>query len=192
VFLHKSADSLDLLTEAKLERRFRAAARNLTSLYCGYYVAELLDQMTDKHDPHPELFDAAVVALSGLDDGRDPAKCLLGFELTALRLLGHLPSLDACASCGRPREAEGRVSFGFDAGGVLCPTCRAGKRRVVSLSGPAWGALTQFAEAPLTDWQTLEIPEEVRGEVRGVMNQYLAHLLGKRPRMQEHLGMLGR
>ena len=29
VFLHKSSDVLDLLTEAKLERRFRAASRDL-------------------------------------------------------------------------------------------------------------------------------------------------------------------
>ena len=30
VFLRKSSDAMDLLTEAKLERRFRAAARDLT------------------------------------------------------------------------------------------------------------------------------------------------------------------
>jgi len=95
VFLRKSADVLDLLTEAKLERRFRAAARDLSSLYCGYYIAELLDQLTDKHDPHPELFDAAVVAITALDDGDDAATNVLGFELAALRLLGHLPSHDA-------------------------------------------------------------------------------------------------
>ena len=33
VFLHKSSGALDLLTEAKLERRFRAAARDLSRLY---------------------------------------------------------------------------------------------------------------------------------------------------------------
>lgn len=192
LFLRKSADSLDLLTEAKLERRFRAAARDLSSLYCGYYVAELLDQMTDKHDPHPELFDAAQAALIALDDGKDGATQILGFELTALRLLGHLPSLDACVSCGRPRESEGRVSFGLVSGGVLCPNCRTGKRHVVSLSGPAWSTLATFAEAAVEDWQRLEIPADVRGEVRGIMNQYLAHLLGRRPKMHEHLGLLGR
>src|ERR1700759_1186677 len=48
VFLPKSSDSLDLLTEAKLERRFRPAARDLSRLYAGYYVAELLNELT--HD----------------------------------------------------------------------------------------------------------------------------------------------
>src|SRR5688500_11330984 len=42
VLLRKSSDALDLLTEAKLEQRFRAASRDLARLYAGYYVAELL------------------------------------------------------------------------------------------------------------------------------------------------------
>src|SRR5690349_23376116 len=56
VFLRKSSDTLDLLTEAKLERRFRPPVGCLGSLYAGYYVAELLGAMTDDYDPHPELF----------------------------------------------------------------------------------------------------------------------------------------
>ena len=35
VFLHKSSEALDLLTEAKLERRFRAASKSLSRLYAG-------------------------------------------------------------------------------------------------------------------------------------------------------------
>ena len=59
VFIHKTSDALDLLTEAKLERRFRSAARDLSRLYAGYYVAELLHDLTDTSDPHPVLFHCA-------------------------------------------------------------------------------------------------------------------------------------
>src|SRR5206468_3075277 len=52
VFLHKSSEALDLLTEAKLERRFRSSERNLARLHAGYYVAELLSELTDKGDPN--------------------------------------------------------------------------------------------------------------------------------------------
>src|SRR5215207_7250550 len=55
VFLRKSSDALDLVTEAKLERRFRPASGDLSSLYAAYYVAELLSDLTEKYDPHPEL-----------------------------------------------------------------------------------------------------------------------------------------
>ncbi|MGO9110195.1 MAG: DNA repair protein RecO, partial [Thermoguttaceae bacterium] len=39
VFLHKSSEALDLVTEARLVRRFRPTGRNLAGLYAGYYVA---------------------------------------------------------------------------------------------------------------------------------------------------------
>src|SRR5262249_48611966 len=91
LFLRKSSDALDLLTEAKLEQRFRP--RDLSSLYAGYYVAELLSEFTDDHDPHPPLFDAACEALTGLANEGRVASVVLRFEMTALRVLGHLPSL---------------------------------------------------------------------------------------------------
>ena len=79
VFLRKSSDALDLLTEAKLERRFRGAERGLARLYAGYYVAELLDALTDDDDPHPELFDAAEQALRALESAVPTAPMVLRF-----------------------------------------------------------------------------------------------------------------
>src|SRR6202158_5112977 len=73
VFLRKSSGALDLLTEAKLQRRFRPRGRDLSSLYAGYYVAELLTELTDDYDPHPELFDAAAETLRALtSEGNGP------------------------------------------------------------------------------------------------------------------------
>src|SRR5262249_37105685 len=101
VFLHKSSEALDLLTEAKLERRFRAAQRDLERLYAGYYVAELLAELTDASDPDRELFAAADATLLALDRDAGVPETVLRFELTALRLVGHQPSLDQCVVCGR-------------------------------------------------------------------------------------------
>src|SRR5690606_11018772 len=89
VFLHKSSEALDLLTEAKLLRPFRAANRDLSRLYAGYYIAELLGDLTENCDPHPELFDAADAALLALDQQGDPAAVVARFELTLLRFVGH-------------------------------------------------------------------------------------------------------
>ena len=73
VFLRKSSDSLDLLTEAKLERWFRPPRGGLSNLYAAYFVAELLNELTDDGDPHPELFDRAIdggtQVLRGLGNG---------------------------------------------------------------------------------------------------------------------------
>src|SRR5262245_13389646 len=84
VFLRKSSDTLDLLTEARLERRFRSAQRDLARLYAGYYVAELLAELTDTGDPNRDLFVAADQTLIALDQGLPLSEAVLRFELTAL------------------------------------------------------------------------------------------------------------
>ena len=142
VFLHKSSGAMDVLTEAKLERRFRNASANLEWLYAGYYVVELLRTMLEESDPHPDLFDLAVDTIVEIDrsDSRTagvlfpPAVekyyelnlCLLRFELGVLKILGHLPMLTQCVNCGRERTTQNRVSFGLTAGGIICQTCRPG------------------------------------------------------------------
>jgi len=192
VFLPKSGDSLALLTEAKLERRFRAAEKDLGRLYCGYYIGELVQDLTDMHDPHPDLFRAADHVLRRLDQGgadSSPPGLVLWFELAALRILGHAPEWDQCVGCGKDLSMEGRIAFGMLSGGVLCPNCRPGKRSVVSVSSEGASVLRRFAASGSPE-EAGEVPEKCRGEIRGVTSHYLAHLLGRRTRMESYLGFL--
>ncbi|HEY2880800.1 MAG TPA: DNA repair protein RecO [Pirellulales bacterium] len=187
VFLRKSSGSLDLLTEAKLQRRFRPRGRELSCLYAGYYVAELLSELTDDYDPHPALFDLADQTLISLAEGGAVAVLVLRFELAALAILGHLPSVDTCVQCGTPVEPAGRVAFGLLAGGVLCPNCRGGKRQVVAVGGKTLQAIGQLGDTNSEAWRQLELDPRTRGELRGLLNNYLSHHLGHKPRMHEYL-----
>jgi len=143
--------------------------------------------LTDDYDPHPELFDAADQTLSALRSPGGMAKWLLRFELTALRLLGHLPSLADCVECGRPVESGRRVHFSPLAGGVLCPACRAGKKQVLSLSPEVLRALIRFSEMRDESWRELTLERGTHGELRGVLNNYLVNLLGHRLIMPGYL-----
>jgi DNA repair protein RecO (recombination protein O) len=190
VFLRKSTDALDLLTEAKLQRRFPVAGRSLSSLYAGYYVVELLNEMTDQYDPHPGLFDLADETLAGLAAGEPVGRRVLRFELGALRELGHMPSLENCAECGTSSSLQGRLAFGQLDGGVLCGRCRVGKRQVASVTAGAIRAMARLADPRGNNWERIEIDHRTRGEVRGVLNHYLYNLLGRKPRMHQYLGLL--
>ena len=187
VFLRKSSDALDLLTEAKLERRFRPPGGNLSNLYAAYYVAELLNELTDDYDPHPELFDAADRTLAALGTSSAVASILLRFELTTLHLLGHLPSLETCAECGTAVKPVGRVPFSQLAGGVLCQSCRVGQRQIISISAGALAALVRYSAASSEEAE--ELDSRVHGELRAILNHYISHLLGHPPRMVRYLGV---
>lgn len=189
VFLRKSSDALDLLTEAKLQRRFRPPGKSLAALNAGYYLAELVGALTDEYDPYPELFDLCADFLDGLSRGRDPPSVILRFELTALARLGHQPSLTQCAECGRSVTADAKLVFGLLDGGMLCAKCRGGKRQLVILSDAAWRLLRSARYEQ--DQNDLSLPPRAFGEARAVMNRYISHLVGRPLRMHEIIGTGG-
>ena len=190
VFLRKSSEALDLLTEAKLQRRFRPAGRDLSSLCAGYYVAELLNDLTDQYDPHPELFDLAEATLAALSAGEPVLLYTARFELCMLHILGHLPSLTTCVECDSEVSLSGRVAFGQAHGGVLCGRCREGKKEVASVSAGVVRIMQELARLESQSWRRIDIDARSRGELRGVLNRYLTHLLGRQPRMHRYLGLL--
>jgi recombinational DNA repair protein (RecF pathway) len=99
-------------------------------------------------------------------------------ELSMLRILGHAPSLSRCAECREQLAAEARTAFGMLDGGVLCGRCRRGRRAVISVSPPAMAVLRTLADERVP-CRAVDLPAAVGGEVRGIMNTLLAHLLGR-------------
>ncbi len=193
VFIPKSGDALDLLTEAKLLRRYRAGSADLMRLYSGYYVAELLDRLTDKGDEQPELFELAEATLSALANPELELRAIvLRLELQMLRMVGHLPSWSVCAQCGEGVPIDDSATFGLLASGVLCESCRSGARYMVHLPASVRQTLEQFS-AP--EWQTISLthyPSTHRNAVRGVVKQYLAVLLDRKLNLHSYLEELGR
>ena len=189
VFLHKKSDSLDLLTEAKVERRFRGGQKSIEHLYAGYYVAELLTEMTDRSDPHPELFHLADQMLADLNELKEMQPRVLRFEMMLLRFLGQLPELTQCVETGEPIPRTGRTPFGLLAGGALSKKARSGHRQVIDVAVETLHLLAIFA-AQDEQWRSTEIPFRLTMEVRALVNRYLSHILGKSPRLRDYLRIL--
>jgi DNA repair protein RecO (recombination protein O) len=207
VFLRKSPGSLDLLTEAQVVRRFTRLRTDLAALHAAYYVAELLDSMTEEHDPHPALFDAALDTLDYLGSPAprggvvgdhaptqgDPAQtpravgpAVARFELVFLQEVGYSPALEACATCGGPLD-ERRLYFSCAAGGLVCANCVAAARDRRPLSLAAW-QMMRALQAPADDARGRTWEATARAEVRQVLGQYVTYLLGRRPRLLPYLG----
>jgi DNA repair protein RecO (recombination protein O) len=186
VLIRKSSGSLDLLTEAQVVQRFTRLGSDLTALYAGYYVAELLADWTEENDPHPVLFDEALATLGELGNGScEIGSRVLRFEMDFLREMGYQPALDCCAGCQGP-IVEARLSFGSRSGGVLCPGCQVEELEVRPLSPDAWRALRVFGQ-PGDDWRR-PWESSVRRELRNLVGGYLTFLRGRPPRLLPYLG----
>ncbi len=189
VMFPKASESLDLLGESAPVERFACLRRDLAALYAGYNIAELLTDLTDLHDPHPKLFDAARITLRHLGDAELRPRRVLRFELACLREVGLLPALDRCAQCGvdmRPRR--GAVSFGLSAGGVLCDACRPGQPHVVELSSGDLEAI-RILSSPGAAWRELDVRQGRLVPARETVGAVVCHVLGHRPRLRPLLGV---
>ena len=213
VFINKPS-ALSILTEAKLERRFRAGETDLKRLYAGYYVIELLRLLTDEGDPIPELFDLTHEMLLQLDESdfseNKMNNRLLQFELALLEMLGQLPMLTRCVSCGREKTMLSEVNFGLNAGGVLCKTCRRGQPNVVQVSSVGFQSLLDLVGAQIGEqgsnsdnwnqayqvnerrtrfWsskmieQSFDDSTDDLAEIRDLIRLYITHLLGYPPKL---------
>ena len=189
-FLHKKSDSLDLLTESTLIRRFTVTEQNLTGLFGAFYVVELIDLLTTDNDPSPRIFDLAVAVLAQLATGTFIGRSIIRFEQRLLREVGQQPSLDRCVDCGdRIDDEQNRIAFGHLDGGVLCPRCRSGHQQVTLVSRNALRAM-QILNG--NDWKRFPLEKSVRSEIRGLLNNYLSHLIGWRPKLFDWFGFIGK
>lgn len=187
VLLRKNTSGLELLTEARVEERFPGLRENLKSLYGGYYIAELLSDGTQDHDPHPTLFDSALEALRALNRKDSDSDAVIGwFEMAWLREIGYRPRLDGCAVCGATEMVEhaARFAFGPQVGGLICPVCEPGQRERRSISRPVLEWLRKCNQEGASIPET---PEALKPELRQLLDYYVSFVLGKRPRLAAYL-----
>lgn len=185
VFIRKSSAGLDILTESKLRQRFKPRPGDLGSLYAGYYIAELLDALSEEYDPHPLLFDETVQALERLAGESPLDLSLLRFELVILREIGQLPALDVCLSCDEPVGSAARYGFLVSQGGLICQNCfaeEAPRQLITTETARLLQELAGESSPPSRD-----IAPQQKREMRAVVNASIAHVLGRRPKTLRYL-----
>ena len=187
VFLRKSTSGLDLLTEAKLVTRFHPQERDLSCLYAGYYLAELLLGLTEDYDPHVALYLAAQDALDMFRTTESMMLGILRFELVLLREIGQLPDFENCTACGA-ELTEGRT-FGFwvSEGGLICPECQREEYTQISIHAGTAAALRLLAGESEQAWKRLNLTNQQMKEIKLVTTTAISHVMGRRPKMLKYL-----
>jgi DNA repair protein RecO (recombination protein O) len=186
VLLRKTSGALDLLTEAQAQQRFPGLRRDLEALYAGYYIAELLGDWSEDHDPHPALYDETLATLETLGKpGLAVGPRLMRFELVLLREFGYEPALEECAVCGAG-DMNMERQFSAAAGGAVCTACRTQVKDRRTLSDAAWQWLKVLGTRDEA-WKEMVDPQ-ARTEVRQVLNEYITYQMGRRPRLLSYVG----
>ena len=202
VFSDSTREKLAILTEFEQQPGFTHLRNNLFALNCCLFAAELVSNLTNDYDPHPELFDSFLQFLENAnerratrDEGRRTLALLILFQLALLKEVGLQPILSYCTNCKtryeiRGTRDEGRetkdetswseVYFSSSANGLICRDCEASFPDKVGLTGNTANCLTNLKMIADSDEKTLN-------EIEKVLIYHFTELLHRPPKMAKHI-----
>ncbi|HEX5503313.1 MAG TPA: DNA repair protein RecO [Thermomicrobiales bacterium] len=173
--------NLDVITGAETLDPYRGLREEggdgdtLERLGAAFYLAELLDRFAEEGIENRAVWDLLTHDLRALSDGVDPVIATRHFELRLLGYLGYRPNLTTCASCDRPLEPIANA-YSHDAGGVLCPDCRAHDPLAEPLSVNALKLLRLLERDAPAAVARLRIGPDVLAEVEGILRLSIRHI----------------
>ncbi len=170
------SEGLDLLTKSEMSETFPGLRTDLPALYAAFYVIELADALTVEHDAQPEFWDAAISALRLLDRAAPRDIVLFAFEAAAMRLLGFMPRVDDCASCGGKLPA--RPAFSPRIGGALCAACAPADPGARLVSAGGLKMLARLAEGTIP-LESLNVEGRIGADLRAAFDLFWLNLLGR-------------
>lgn len=190
VFSDIESAKLATLTEFQQQPTFGNLAKNLFALNSSLLAVELLNGLTDEHDPHPELFDAVLNFLKDIsevqtsgDGRRDTLALLILFQLALLKEIGLQPILNYCPNCKTQHAARGtqhEFYFSSEANGLVCRDCEA--------NFPDKIPVTKAASMVLYNLKTLaQASDRTLKEIEKVLIGHFTNTMGKQPKLAKHV-----
>jgi len=113
---------LHLVTGAEVLECYGSIRADLGRLGLAVYLLELIDQLIDDGEPHPEVFSLLEETLHYLGTREDTSLVCRIFEIGLIGHLGLMPELGRCVRCGSPSTEP--FYFSVPSGGVFCGPCR--------------------------------------------------------------------
>jgi DNA repair protein RecO (recombination protein O) len=188
-FLVAKGRTWDIVTQAEATEVYLPLREDLLRTSYAYYVAELLDRLTEEQDEHAEMFDLLLATLSRLCETQELRLPTRFFELRLLGLAGYRPELFTCLECGETIQPQVNY-FHYAKGGALCPRCgeQALGSRDISLT--ALKVLRYMQTHDYGEIQRLQLSEAVHREVEDVLYRYLTYVLEQNLKSTRFLHLL--
>ncbi len=170
---------LDVISQADTLESFRQVREDLVLTTHAYYLAEVVDLLTEDRMENRAVFDTLVEGLRDLAEHTDSRLVLIIFHLRLLEALGYRPELRECVNCRATIEPD-RNQFSAQVGGVLCPGCgpRESSAHAVGTSVLKLLRFLQQTEGR----RAVSVPVPVGREAEALLRNYAEHIVERRLR----------
>jgi len=184
--------SIDVVTGARLIKKFGKLRDNLRSVSAAYYFCELIYWLTEEGYKDTVLYEMLNWSLETLADLKSEDEKFLpllvaNVELQFLGRLGFQPELGKCAQSGQPLQPEGN-HFSAAAGGVVCER----GNNTVPISGSAIKVMRIMTEQRVEPARWQQIPPAVRKEVKKVVREFVHYTLERNLKAEGFLELTGK
>jgi len=185
IMFHASQDDkLSTLTEFQQKSGLGGLSRNYLCYNSSLFACELVTNLVDEHDPHPQLFDDFVQFLKDVQtvaSRNETISLLIYFQLSLLREIGLQPVLSECVNCkNKYNQKWFDVYFSNSANGIICRDCDMSFPDKVKLSREAAYCLANLKNIPKANERTLN-------QVERIIVNLLASHMQKMPKMAKYI-----
>ncbi len=183
VFSKPEHSGLATLTEFQQQLLFTKLTANLFVMNCSLFAAELVNEFTHDHDPHPKLFETFLQFLQNTNETQDTLMLLILFQLSLLKEVGLQPILNACGNCKtkyQTRDTKHELYFSSSVNSLICRDCEANFPDRIRLTTVAANALLNLKLLAESNEKTLT-------EIEKLLIHHLTVLLHKPPKMAKYI-----
>lgn len=188
VFYERKKSDIYTVSQCDLLDFFNPVRESLDRLAYATYIIELLDSVTSLSDKNVEVFDLLLNSLRLLSGESSARRVARIFEIKLLHLLGLMPSLELCASCGEKLDLGGSsAKFSLMHGGLICKNCLEADRDACPIMAGTARFITHIRSLPFEKVARIKVAASVGKELEAILRKFLDYHIERRLRTLEFL-----
>ena len=175
------------IVQANISNYFIELSTDLEGAYYGFYFLEFADYYAKEYNDETQMLKLLYQTFRALSSKKIPhelVRCI--FELKALVINGEYPNVFACTYCG---SKDPGVVFSSKNHGIICEQCISAAKDGIRIQAATLYALQFIVSSPIEKLYTFKVSEDVLGELKRVMKQYIEMYVEKRFKSLEILEM---
>lgn len=188
-FFEKETADLVRLGHCDLIRPLAGLHGDIKRLAWASYLIELVEAMTADRIQNKDLFRLLVVFLDITDKETFREEWLRVFEVRLFSLVGYEPQLGLCRRCQK-RLTQETVFFDAREGGVLCPSCAAGRSGLLPVSLGTIKTLHLAQTLPLEKIGRISFSQQSIQESEIVLSHFIRQYIGKELKSKKFISQI--
>lgn len=181
--LFKSRDNYNL-NNGQVIKSYYGIGEDLDKYMAASYVLELTDKLLPEEMVQPRIFSLLLDFMEALEKREKKQKTLvMAYMVKVLDILGTMPELNVCASCGSEslRSEDGTICFSVEEGGVVCGRCAAdlsaenNRPLIYKADFDIIEILKYFQRMPMSAFEKIALDDRMQESLQEIMKRYISY-----------------